>query len=306
MSSYQDIQRERFLQKRAEFYRRIHAAGMNIIPLNFGSKTPKIAWTKYKFNRVSSDLLDRWLKVEEMNFGIITGAISGFIVIDIEDERTKSFLLPLLPNTPLKVKTAKMEHWYYKIPQDMSVPRKIRVAINRSPLNADQLGDGGYAVGPYSLHPSDHLIDQIEYEKLDSMQKLSWAKRQNVRYMPIGNWKNPLEAPEFRPGVFDTPIPVYGGPTRYVSVRQLDYGGLITRATNYISKMPGAISGSGGNNQTFIAACRLVKHFGLCDQSALSILKSHYNPRCLPPWSDSELEKFIKNARLYGKGGHHG
>ncbi|MFH1919892.1 MAG: DUF3987 domain-containing protein [Planctomycetota bacterium] len=70
---------------------------------------------------------------------------------------------------------------------------------------------------------------------------------------------------------------------------------LIERARKYVAKMPPAISGQGGHDRTFAAACALVLGFELDEEAALGLLRE-YNTRCEPPWSESELVHKIKSA----------
>lgn len=70
----------------------------------------------------------------------------------------------------------------------------------------------------------------------------------------------------------------------------------IDRARRYLTEIPGAVSGSGGHNQTFAAACALVNGFALSEHDAFALLAAEYNQRCSPPWSDRELWHKIKSA----------
>ena len=72
------------------------------------------------------------------------------------------------------------------------------------------------------------------------------------------------------------------------------------RARNYLSKFPPAIEGEGGDRQTFIAACYLVRNFGLEPPEALPVLQE-WNERCVPPWEDGELWEKLVNAEKYGQ-----
>ena len=73
---------------------------------------------------------------------------------------------------------------------------------------------------------------------------------------------------EIAPPAVPTAQPVIGAPTSmYAQVR----ANLVQRARNYLAKVPGAISGDGGSNQTFKAACILVR-FGLTDEEAMTLL----------------------------------
>jgi hypothetical protein len=69
----------------------------------------------------------------------------------------------------------------------------------------------------------------------------------------------------------------------------------IKRARAYVAAMETAIAGSGGHNATLHAACVLVKGFNLDENSAMTVLRE-YNLRCMPPWSERELQHKIKSA----------
>jgi hypothetical protein len=69
----------------------------------------------------------------------------------------------------------------------------------------------------------------------------------------------------------------------------------LARVWRYLDKIPGAISGSGGHNQTFNVALKLVCHFHLSRNDALRAL-DYYNQRCEPKWSAKELEHKVNDA----------
>lgn len=74
------------------------------------------------------------------------------------------------------------------------------------------------------------------------------------------------------------------------------YDRRLQRASKYLEKMPGAISGSGGHATTFKAACVLVRGFGLEPDDALALLLEIHNPLCSPAWSERELRHKVKQA----------
>lgn len=76
---------------------------------------------------------------------------------------------------------------------------------------------------------------------------------------------------------------------------------LYERACKYVDKLPPAISGQGGHGATFFAAQALVRGFRLDFDSALRLLQSEYNPRCLPPWSVAELRHKLASALKHGR-----
>jgi len=71
---------------------------------------------------------------------------------------------------------------------------------------------------------------------------------------------------------------------------------VIRRATRYLDQMPPAISGCGGHARCYAAAVAMVHGFGIAPERSLNLLKSRYNPRCEPPWSDRELQHKVNDA----------
>jgi hypothetical protein len=67
------------------------------------------------------------------------------------------------------------------------------------------------------------------------------------------------------------------------------------RARKYIAKIPPSVSGQGGHNQAWKAACALVLHFGLNPNEAYPLL-AEWNFGCQPPWSERELLHKLADA----------
>jgi hypothetical protein len=63
-----------------------------------------------------------------------------------------------------------------------------------------------------------------------------------------------------------------------------------------LAKLPPAISGAGGHNATFRAACCIVR-FGLADGDAMILLRQWNGTHCQPPWTERELIHKLKDAR---------
>ena len=74
----------------------------------------------------------------------------------------------------------------------------------------------------------------------------------------------------------------------------------LERARRYLAALPPAVAGSHGDLHTFRICCRLVRGFALDDSDAFELLRE-WNTRCLPPWTDRELEQKIASARRYGR-----
>ena len=70
---------------------------------------------------------------------------------------------------------------------------------------------------------------------------------------------------------------------------------VIERARRYLAKMPPAITGQHGHDQTFAVACTLVQGFGLSVDAAAPLF-AEYNVRCSPPWSEHDLAHKLADA----------
>jgi hypothetical protein len=79
------------------------------------------------------------------------------------------------------------------------------------------------------------------------------------------------------------------------SARANDRSRIINRARAYLAKIPSAVSGSGGHDQTFAAACAVVRGFDLTIEEALPLLRE-YSERCEPPWSEQEILHKLEDA----------
>lgn len=75
----------------------------------------------------------------------------------------------------------------------------------------------------------------------------------------------------------------------------------VKRARAYLAKVPAAISGSGGHNQTWDAALKMVRGFDLSEGDAFALLWNDYNPRCDEKWSEKDLWHKVKGAAKDGR-----
>ena len=69
----------------------------------------------------------------------------------------------------------------------------------------------------------------------------------------------------------------------------------LDRAAAYVARIPAAVSGEGGHDQTFAVACSLAHGFALPPADALPILLG-CGARCQPPWSKEELRHKLADA----------
>ncbi len=75
-------------------------------------------------------------------------------------------------------------------------------------------------------------------------------------------------------------------------------GNVVDRAIALLRTCEPAIQGQDGSTVATLVAAKLVRGLELDDATALDLMRTHYNPRCVPPWSEKELRDRVKH-------GHH-
>jgi hypothetical protein len=146
--------------------------GFSVIPCKQGTgteedKKPRIGWKRYQKELPSADQVRRWEQSwPRSNWAIVTGAVSGIVVLDIDSEEGEHEAQKRgLPAT-VSVSTSKGRHLYFRHPG-----QQVGIWAKKIP-GCDFRGDGGYVMAPGSIHPSGVIyqwIDSIEDVELADM-----------------------------------------------------------------------------------------------------------------------------------------
>lgn len=122
--------------------------GWSVIPLKPRNKKPALnSWLQYQRHHATHDQLLEWFDDTHNNHGIVTGAVSGIIVLDADGPEGIASLIGMgMPSTPT-VKTGNGFHLYFKHPGG-NVSNSVRMQPG-----LDLRADGGYVVAPPSVHP---------------------------------------------------------------------------------------------------------------------------------------------------------
>lgn len=124
--------------------------GFSVIPLKPRGKEPIISsWKEYQERYPTDEELVKWFNGSQNNIGVVTGRISGIVVVDLDSEAAIRFSKENDFGITPAVKTGKGYHLYFSYPPD----REVRNFQARDDLpDIDLRGDGGYVVGPPSIH----------------------------------------------------------------------------------------------------------------------------------------------------------
>lgn len=78
---------------------------------------------------------------------------------------------------------------------------------------------------------------------------------------------------------------------------------LINRVVAYLARMPESVSGNNGHGRLLAAARAAVYEFDLGVDLGYSLLTQYYNPRCVPPWDESDVRRKCEEAdtKPFGK-----
>jgi hypothetical protein len=134
------------------------ARGWSVIPLRVKDKKPAISsWIQFQKERASAERIeDYWNRNPQANIGIVTGSVSGIIVLDVDGPEGDASLKRIearfgeLPETPMST-TGKGRHYIFNHPGG-----DLRNFAKRG-INLDFRGDGGYIVAPPSIHPNGSI-----------------------------------------------------------------------------------------------------------------------------------------------------
>ncbi len=242
------------------------------MPLKPRSKSPsRRDWTNL---RLAPDVFP-----DNCNVGIILGEPSGWLVdVDLDCPEAVELADQYLPPTPAitgRPSSPKSHRWY--------IAANATTEKHQDPSDGSMIVElrstGGQTVVGPSIHP-----DGEPYDVLDTEPAIVPAPMLAVCVRALA------DAVIVKRGV-----PV-SRPQSVSAPRATPTGDIEMRAIAYLNSMPAAISGSSGHSQTFAAATALVHGFGLEPNRALTILQTDYNPRCVPPWSDRELQHKVQQA----------
>ncbi|MCP4424939.1 MAG: bifunctional DNA primase/polymerase [Chloroflexi bacterium] len=147
-------------------------AGLSVIPIG-GDKRPLMAllprepnqngrskptWKPFREQRPDRAALTRWFGQEKANVAIVTGQVSGGLVVfdfdtdaDLYYRRWRRLVGPLARKLPLAA-TGKGYHVYVRT--DVSFPNRKLTYNKEKRVLIETRGEGGYIIAPPSLHPN--------------------------------------------------------------------------------------------------------------------------------------------------------
>lgn len=254
--------------------RALRERGLSVFPIPAGTKVPTLLWKAYQDRLATDEELVAWFgDGRPTNIGIVTGAVSGVVVVDADTPQAVYYAVRRVPYTPWQTGTARGCHLWFAHPGFHIPNRGTDVLTAFGPLPIHVRGDHGYVLAPGSVHPS------------------------GLRYTAAGDWTKPrAELPHFWPGWLPAVKPAPPKPT--TSAPALREGFLLERARRYLAAIPLPEIGHGSDSAVLSAACRLVRGFNLTATDAEALLWDWCGNR--EGWTRAWVAEKVANAERYG------
>jgi hypothetical protein len=233
--------------------------GWSIIPIRSGDKRPLVRWEEFQHGHPAEAQVRGWfLRWPDAGIGVVTGAVSGLVVIDVDLRHGGDVSLEeleyehgRLPTTVECLTGGGGRHLYFAHPGGL-----IRNKVGLAP-GVDLRADGGYVVAPPSMHSSG--------------DRYAWITGHSPESMPIA----PLPDWVLRRALDERPR--RGHPITYW--RQLVSDG---------------VPAGERNNTIASLAGHLLRH-GLDPAVVMELLLCWNRIRCRPPLADEEVAAVVES-----------
>lgn len=236
--------------------------GWSVLPLKAQGKRPLVGWEEFQRRRADEAEVRLWFEsFPRANVGIVTGAISGLVVLDIDPGHGGDDSLAelekahdVLPNSIEVLTGGGGRHVYFRHPGAI-----VRNQAGLAP-GIDLRGDGGYVVAPPSIHPSGR---EYRFEVSHHPDETPLAE--------IPAWLLGLTHPEGR-----------GHPFAY-------WRSLVREGVD-----------EGTRNNTLASLAGHMLWHGLDPQAVLELLLCWNRVRCRPPLPEDEVVRVVESiTRLH-------
>ncbi len=235
------------------------ARGWSVIPVRAGGKHPLVNWEPFQHRLPEEKEILAWFRHwSDANLAIVTGKVSGLVVLDVDPRhggddslRDLEHRFGALPETVEAISGGGGRHIYFAHPGDV-----MRNRVGLAP-GIDLRGDGGMIIAPPSVHPNGRCYEwEVSHHPDD------------VPIAPIPPWLMTLARGE---------TPYLGHP--------------ISHWQNLVRQ--GVAEGS--RNNTIASLTGHLLWHGVDPEVAAELLLCWNRVRCRPPLSDDEVARTVES-----------
>jgi len=171
------------MRKWIDFY--YYKYNFSIIPLEKSGKKPNITrWNKYQYQKPTKEEIEEWYEKGLFeNIGVICGAVSNIVVLDIDDASLVDDLGLKLDQTVENnwvVKTGRGYHIYMKPAGDIGDTCKY------DKLKLEHRSNGAYVVAPPSIHPNSSKYQFMNAKEPEDLADLLPAHTMKIFQELVG------------------------------------------------------------------------------------------------------------------------
>jgi hypothetical protein len=280
--------------------KRLHALGLQVVPSRPGSKIPAIAWKRWQTERITPEQVNHWSEYHaDFNYCILTGRLSGVVVVEADNAEAEAEILKRCPPTPvqqvsggIKPDGYRSRHFVYRYPSTLPegwdrIKTQGGVCLDGNEFKIDIRGDGGEIVGPGSLRPDT-----------------------GDRYRMAEEWTADLlgQMPEFNPAWLALDAPRMRSEAPQGPRTAFDLSEKQQAASEWLGRQKGATQGDGADKYAYALAVDLLWGFDLTPEEALPLFcewgerpdqldaKGNYYP-----WTEAEIAHKLDDAEAEAK-----
>jgi replicative DNA helicase len=237
--------------------------GWLTFPVKPGDKTPLVKWADEC--TIDPEKIRAWFqKWPDANIGVVTGAKSGILVLDIDashggNESLMALMVDhgRLPDTVVSLTGGGGQHFIFKYPGV-----EIRNSAGKAGVGIDVRGEGGYICVPPSLHPSG--------------KRYIWEESSKPSTTPLA------APPQWLIGILC-------GKTAE---------NIVPSSKNGNGKNSGYFV-SGQRNNALTSLAGTMRRRGMSETAIYSALATENTERCVPPLSADEINVIAKSVYRY-------
>jgi hypothetical protein len=240
--------------------------GWSVLPVRPRDKRPLLPWEPLQRSPAGEAEIRGWFeRWPDANIGIVTGAVSGLVVLDIDPQHDGEESLARLEREhgPLPVTVEALtggggRHLYFAHPGGL-----VRNKAGLAP-GIDLRGDGGYVVAPPSMHPSG--------------RRYAWEVSHHPDDMPVA------------------PLP------GWLAARLADGAARLGHPRAHWRAIARDGVGEGQRNTTLASFAGHLLWHGVDPEVALELLACWNAQRCRPPLPQEEVARTVESiARLHAR-----
>ncbi len=160
---------------------RLLKSGKSVVPVCRATKKPLVEWKSYQNRPPTEEQVKAWwTQWPDANVALITGIISGLVVVDCDSEGATDHFIESYPDAKdtLRVQTGRGQHFYFKFEE--SIRNDAGKLLG---LGIDIRGEGGFVIVPPSLHVNGKSYQWLNKNKPialpDKLRKILISRSKN-------------------------------------------------------------------------------------------------------------------------------